>query len=333
MRARAVLTVERGAGGRSVVRELRSQSPLSLVPRRGTAAATDAAVTVHMVGSASTPLAGDDVELDVRVGPGAALVLTGVAAAVALPGTDRPSSLTLRVTIGEDGSLQYLPEPTVITARAHHHTLLHALLHPTARLRAREVLVAGRANEPSGRYRGTVRVEETGERRSRSLGMSESAVRSSGAAGAAASVTHDPLSERAPRSLGMSGGAVRSPIPLLHQTQELGDPELQGSAAHLAGRRVLGTEVLLWGADGEAAAGSWWSLTPLAVRGSLATAVGPDAVSTQRALAEAVAAHPGWTAEVLTAPHPVSERHSRSLDVSDSAVRSSGSDRAHLEAP
>jgi len=69
---------------------------------------------------------------------------------------------------------------------------------------------------------------------------------------------------------------------------------------------VLGTEILLWGADGPAAAGDWWALTPLAVRGSLATAVGPDAVSTQRALAEAVATHPGWTAEVLTPPLEVS---------------------------
>ncbi|GAA4697901.1 urease accessory protein UreD [Pseudonocardia yuanmonensis] len=318
MRARAVLTVERGADGRSVVRALRSQSPLSLVPRRGTAAATDPAVTVHMVGSASTPLAGDDVELDVRVGPGAALVLTGVAAAVALPGTDRPSALTTRVTLAEDASLQYLPEPTVITARAHHHALLHAVLHPTARLRAREVLVGGRANEPSGRYRGTIRVEETGERHSRSLGMSESAVRSFTTAVPA---PPDPSGERAARSLGMSESAVRA-VPLLHQTQELGNPVLQASPAHLAGRRVLGTEVLIWGADGEAVAGDWWSLTPLARRGSLATAVGPDAVSTQRALAEAVAAHPGWTMQVLT--DCPGERAARSVGVSESAVRSSG---------
>ncbi|MFR9803862.1 urease accessory protein UreD [Pseudonocardia sp. RS010] len=288
MRARAVLTVERGAGGRSVVRELRSQSPLSLVPRRGTAAATDPTATVHMVGSASTPLAGDDVELTVHVGAGAALVLTGVAAAVALPGVDRPSSLTLRLTVEEGGSVQYLPEPTVITARAHHHTLLHARLHPTARLRVREVLVGGRAGEPSGRYRGTVRVEET-------AAAHDSAVRAVGGEfGGDPGSVHD----GAVRAVGLHRSAVRA-VPLLHQTQELGDALLQGSSAHLAGRRVLGTEVLLWGEDGEAAAGSWWSLTPLALRGSLATAVGPDAVSTQRALAAAVAAHPGWTAATV----------------------------------
>jgi urease accessory protein len=275
VRARTVLAVERGPDGRSLVRELRSQSPLSLVPRRGTAAAGESAVTVHMVGSASTPLAGDDVELDVRVGPGADLVLTGVAAAVALPGLATPSSLTIRFEIGEEASLQYLPEPMVITARAHHHTALFADLHPTAKLRAREVLVAGRAGEPSGRYRGTVRVDEAAsdphERHSRSRGMSESAVRAQGGV-------------------------------LLMQTQELGNLPLERSAAHLAGRRVLGTEVLIWGDDpGSGVAGDWWSLTPLARRGSLATAVGPGAVATQRGLAEAVAAHPGWTNAVLAA--------------------------------
>ncbi|MCW0215054.1 MAG: urease accessory protein UreD [Pseudonocardia sp.] len=296
MRARTVLTVERGPDGRSLVRELRSQSPLSLVPRRGTAAAGESAVTVHMVGSASTPLAGDDVELDVRVGPGADLVLTGVAAAVALPGLVTASTVTIRFEIGEGASLQYLPEPTVITARANHHTTLLAQLHPTARLRAREVLVAGRAGESSGRYRGTVRVTQAvHERTVRGTARPESAVRGGG-------------DDRGGQS---DGGPVRACAQskgpgtvLLTQTQELGDLTLARSAAHLAGRRVLGTEVLIWGEDpGHGVAGEWWALTPLAVRGALATAVGPDAVVTQRGLAEAVAAHPGWTDEVLSL-HP-----------------------------
>ena len=134
----------------------------------------------------------------------------------------------MRFEIGEDASLQYLPEPTVITARAHHHTALSAELHPTARLRAREVLVAGRAGEPTGRYRGTVRVEEAPagppDRHCRAPGLYESADRTV----------------------------------LLVQTQELGDLPLGRSAAHLAGRRVLGTEVLIWGDDpGSGVAGDW----------------------------------------------------------------------------
>lgn len=237
MRSRARLVV--AAGG--AVRELRSQAPLTLLPRRGTAAGRDPALTVHLVGSAATPLGGDDVELDVVVGPGAHLVLTGVAAAVALaaPGGSR---FTVRLEIGDGATVRYLPEPTVVTRRADHHTVLDAVLGDGARLRCRDVLVAGRHGEAPGRYRGSTRV--TGP-----------------------------------------GG------PLLVQTQDL-DP----SPAHLAGRRVLGTEVLVWGADpAGAVAGDWWSLTPLARGGSLATAVGPDAVTAQRDLATAVAAHPGWS--------------------------------------
>jgi urease accessory protein len=257
--ARARIVVERD-GGRSVVRELRSQPPLSLLPRRGTAAARSPVATVHMVGSATTPLGGDDVALDVVVGEGADLVLTGVAAALALPGQGAAaaSRLIVRLRLGDGAGVQYLPEPTVVTRRADHHAELHAELGAGARLRCREVLVAGRSEEPSGRYRGLTRVQDCATGR-----------------------------------------------PLLVQGQELGDPDLQASAAHLAGRRVLGTEVLVWGADpDEALAGTWWSLTPLAGRGSLATAVGPDAVSADRALAQAIAGHPGWSASVLATAHP-----------------------------
>jgi urease accessory protein len=238
-----------------VVRELRSQAPLTLLPQRGAAAARSPVATVHLVGSATTPMGGDDVALDVEVGPGAELVLTGVAAALALPGTGRnpASRLVVRLQLAERASVRYLPEPTIVTRRAEHHSELHADLGPGARLRCREVLVAGRSGEESGRYHGLTRVQDAATGR-----------------------------------------------PLLVQAQELGDPGLHASAAHLAGRRVLGTEVLVWGEDpAEPVAGTWWSLTPLAGRGSLATAVGPDAVTATRDLATAVAAHPGWAREVL----------------------------------
>lgn len=252
MLARARVVVERDAGGRSVVRELRSQPPLSLLPQRGAAARRSPAATVHMVGSATSPLGGDDVTLDVEVGPGADLVLTGVAATLALPGqAGTASRLVVRLRVADGAGLQYLPEPTVVTRRADHHGELHAELGTGARLRCREVLVAGRNGERSGRFRGLVRVQDGGR-------------------------------------------------PLLVQGQELGDPQLQDSAPHLAGRRVLGTEVLVWGDDpAVAAAGDWWSLSPLPGRGCLASAVGADAVTAQRALADAVAAHPGWSAAVL----------------------------------
>jgi urease accessory protein len=249
VQAKARVVVERGADGRSRVRELRARSPLSLLPQRGAAAARSSAATVHLVGSATSPLGGDDVALDVEVGPGADLVLAGVAATLALPGqAGGPSRLVVRLQVAEAASVQYLPEPTVVTRRADHSGELHVDLGAGARLRCREVLVAGRSGEPSGQFHGLVRVRDDGRA-------------------------------------------------LLVQEQELGDGALQSSSAHLAGRRVLGTEVLVWGADPAAAmAGDWWSLSPLPGRGCLATAVGTGAVAAQRALADAVAAHPGWSA-------------------------------------
>lgn len=257
MRVRAVLAVERGPDGRTRVAELRTASPLALMPRRGTAAAREDAVTVHVVGSASTPLAGDDVELDVRVGDGAHLELTGVAAAVALPGRDRPSTLTVRITVGDGGSVRHRPEPTVVTARADHRTLLDVTLHPTARLQARETVVLGRWGEAAGRLRACTRIRDDGG-------------------------------------------------PLLVQDLDLGDPSLQRSAAHLGGLRVLAQEVLVSGVDTvdpvdtvDAASGDGWSLVPLARRGTLATALAGDAVTADRALAQALACRPGLAAALL----------------------------------
>lgn len=251
MLARARLVVECDRDGRGVVRELRSQPPLCLLPQRGTAAARSPVVTVHMVSSATTPLGGDDVSLNVMVSAGAQVVLTGVAAALALPSQDCDvgSRLVVRLEIGARARVQYLPEASVITRRADHRSELHAALGSGARLRCREVLVAGRNGEPSGRYQGITRVIDTATGR-----------------------------------------------PLLVQCQQLGDPSLHASPAHLAGHRVLGTEVLVWGEDPpDAVAGRWWSLTPLAGRGALAIAVAVDAVTAQRDLATAVAAHPGWS--------------------------------------
>lgn len=257
MLARARLVVECDRDGRSIIRELRSQPPLCLLPQRGTAAARSPIITVHMVSSAATPLGGDDVALDVVVGAGAQVVLTGVAAALALPAQDGDagSRLVVRLEIDNRARVQYLPEASVITRRADHHSELHAALGSGARLRCREVLVAGRNGELSGRYRGLTRVIDTAVGR-----------------------------------------------PLLVQCQELGDASLHASPAHLAGRRVLGTEVLMWGEDPpDAVAGQWWSLTPLAGRGALATAVATDAVTAQRDLATALTAHPGWSGRAAPA--------------------------------
>ncbi|XVV04400.1 urease accessory protein UreD [Actinosynnema sp. CA-248983] len=236
MKARASLSAEL-VDGRTVVREMRSMAPLRLVPRRDG--------VVHLVSSVTAPLGGDDLELHVRVGPGARLELRGVAATLALPG-HRPggSRAVVRVEVDEGGSLDYAPEPTVITRRGCHEAVFTADLAAGARLRTRELLVLGRVGEPPGTLVSTLDVRRDG--------------------------------------------------PLVRQTTKVGDPATDGSPAGLAGMRVLGTEFLCWGADvPEPVSHDWWSLVPLARGGSLATALAPDAVTAERALAEARRAHPG----------------------------------------
>ncbi|MFF5993024.1 urease accessory protein UreD [Prauserella flavalba] len=244
MKAHARLTAELDpASGRTRLRELRSMAPLTLFPKRGGGTAQ-----VHLVSSATTPLGGDELTLTVRVGPGASLRLSGVAATLALPGSHgEPSSAAVHLEVAEDATLEYLPEPTVVTARARHTATLTASLADGARLRTSEVLVLGRDSERPGGLVTTTNV-------------------------------------------------TRGAVPLLRQRLMIGDPLLDASAAYLAGRKVLASEVLVWGADpAEAVGGDWWSVTPLAAGGTLLTALAPDAVEAGARLAVARRHHPGWT--------------------------------------
>jgi urease accessory protein len=151
MKAAALLTVERDRHGRTVVRELRSQAPMTLVPRRTAVPAADGAATVHLVGSASSPLGGDRVDLRVRVGADAHLRLRGTAATVALPGQRAGDSrATVRIEVAPGGTVEYLPEPTVVTSRADHHAELRVEMGAGSRARCRETLVLGRHGELPG---------------------------------------------------------------------------------------------------------------------------------------------------------------------------------------
>ncbi|AHH93985.1 urease accessory protein UreD [Kutzneria viridogrisea] len=250
MKASARLVVEADPAGRTTVRELASASPLTLLPQRGRVRRAGEPAVVHLVSSATAPLGGDDLHLSVLVGPGAALRLSGVAASLALPGhRGEPSRYTVHIEVAEGGAVQYLPEPTVITARAWHSARLTVNLAATARVRCREVLVLGRSGERAGRFTGESHV-------------------------------------------------LRDGTALLRQRIEIGDEELFRSAAYLAGRRVLATETVVWGADPENALSSdWWSLQPMARGGSLATALAEDAVAAEQGLRAALTGHPGLAAQ------------------------------------
>ncbi|MGP4021088.1 urease accessory protein UreD [Saccharopolyspora sp. 5N708] len=163
MRASALLSVELGAGGRSVVRELRSEAPMTLVPRRSATSSPDGIAVVHLVGSAATPVGGDRVDLRVRVGPGARLQLRGTAATVALPGQHAGYSRSaVHIEVAAGGTIEYLPEATVISARADHQAEMTIELGDRARARCRETLVLGRYGELPGRLTTTTHLVRAG---------------------------------------------------------------------------------------------------------------------------------------------------------------------------
>ncbi|MEV4771605.1 urease accessory protein UreD [Micromonospora humida] len=147
MRAVARVVAVADRHGRTVLRELRGESPLLLRQ----AAAEDGVPTVYVVGGAAGPLAGDDLRLSVEVGPGAAVRVRTVAASVALPG--RPGAVSrMRVdaTVHDGGTLHWLPEQLVAAAGCDHVAGSRVTLAEGARLLWREELVCGRYGEPAG---------------------------------------------------------------------------------------------------------------------------------------------------------------------------------------
>jgi urease accessory protein len=149
MRAEARIVAEDDGRGGTRLAVLRGESPLLL---RRTGPRTGGDVTVHLVGGAAGPLRGDDLRLDIDVGPGARLTVHSVAAQLALPG--RPgapaSRLAIRATIAAGATLRWLPEPLIAAAGCDHRAITRVEVAAGGTLVWRDDLVCGRHDEPSG---------------------------------------------------------------------------------------------------------------------------------------------------------------------------------------
>ncbi|MFI5906919.1 urease accessory protein UreD [Dactylosporangium sp. NPDC051541] len=145
MKAAARIVAEL-SGGRTVLRVLKGEAPL--LPR------LTGPGEVHLVGGAAGPLGGDDLSLEIEVGPGARLRVGTVAASIALPArSGAESTLSVHAVVGEAASLTYLPEPIVAAARCRHHNLSIVDLAADGALLWREEVVFGRFAEASGNIR------------------------------------------------------------------------------------------------------------------------------------------------------------------------------------
>lgn len=147
MRALARLVARADGRGGTVLAELRGETPLLLrqTPAR------DGVATVHVVGGAAGPLAGDDLRLEIEVGPAAAVRVHTVAASVALPG--RPgavSRMAVRAVVQAGAALYWLPEQLVAAAGCAHLAESRVELAAGASLRWRDELICGRYGEAPG---------------------------------------------------------------------------------------------------------------------------------------------------------------------------------------
>ncbi|MET7396752.1 urease accessory protein UreD [Dactylosporangium sp. NPDC005572] len=149
MRAAARVVAEKG--GRLTV--LKGEPPL--LPRR------TGSNEVHFVGGAAGPLGGDELSIELEVGPGALLVVRTVAASIALPGRDGAwSRLSIHAAVA--GTLLWLPEPTIAAAHCRHHTESTVDLAGDAVLVWREEVVRGRHGERGGEVRLSTTVRRDG---------------------------------------------------------------------------------------------------------------------------------------------------------------------------
>jgi urease accessory protein len=148
MRAAARIVAEADGRGHTRLTVLHGEAPL-LLRRTG-----GPDVTVHLVGGAAGPLGGDELRLDVEVGPGARLRVRSVAASLALPGrTGGASGMSVRVSVAGGAVLDWHPEPLIAAAGCDHHVRTEVDVASGGTLRWRDDLVCGRHGETAGDVR------------------------------------------------------------------------------------------------------------------------------------------------------------------------------------
>lgn len=155
LRARARVAAHRTPDGATRCAVLRSEPPLTF---RETSVGTP--LELAWVGTAAGPIGGDDLHLDLGVGPAASLVVRSAAAAVVLPGPDRARSrLVVDAGLAAGAALRWWPEPTVVTAEADHEAVTRLRLAARTELVWVEEVVLGRHGETAGAYRSRLHVD------------------------------------------------------------------------------------------------------------------------------------------------------------------------------
>lgn len=148
----------RGAG--SIIAELGSRAPVGLrpLPPIGRLA------RVALVQTSACLVGGDDVEMQVRVGPGASLEIIELSATLAHPVSAAMAAIrhSVEVEVCAGGRLLWLAQPLVLAAHTRMHRRLDVAVAGDSRILLGETVVFGREGEQPGAATTRMRITRDG---------------------------------------------------------------------------------------------------------------------------------------------------------------------------
>jgi urease accessory protein len=118
---------------------------------------------IGLLATSALLLGGDQVVIEVEVGPGANLELFDVAGTVAYHGRGQPAAWHTTARVADGGTLRWAGEPFVVADGADVLRTLELELDAYATLRLRETVVLGRSGEVGGRLRTRTGIRVDGE--------------------------------------------------------------------------------------------------------------------------------------------------------------------------
>lgn len=112
--------------------------------------------TLWFVGSAASPVADDDITLRVAVDRGVTAEVRNVAATVVYAGRGDGTRLRTDVSVADDATLIWQPEPLIVTERARHRSTTLINVADGGTVLADEMIVFGRVGETAGSLCSTI---------------------------------------------------------------------------------------------------------------------------------------------------------------------------------
>jgi urease accessory protein len=128
-------------GGVTRRRQLYEDGPLRVRFPNSTGAALEAV----MVNTAGGVAGGDRHDLEISVGQGASLAVTTAAAEKIYRAIDTDAEIAVKLSVGEDARLAWLPQETILFDRARLKRSIEVHLAPNASLLMAEAIVLGRS--------------------------------------------------------------------------------------------------------------------------------------------------------------------------------------------